>query len=152
MPSNNITIAQKDILFDMEMLSYGFSEVSGGPEARRADRLALDKANDSQKKTMEHLVEKRLGEVCQLMEKFVSSYSLSSNNYTISLTNMDEAHSNIDTLLKDLIAEYIVNGSLADYYTHMGAGVNTETLNARCNAALARIRELIYYRTMPTIS
>lgn len=159
MATKTITITKSQVFFDMDMLSIGFSEVSGGPEVRRADRLALDTSSTTGERIAKRLCDHRMSDIRQLLEKFLASSSSSTasdtidnGNWTISLNMPDEAQDNILNTMADLIHEYVANGALADYYTQMGAGVNVDSLTARCNGDLARIRELIYYRPMPKVS
>lgn len=159
MATKTITINKTQVFYDMDALSLGFSEVSGGPEVRRADRLALDTSSDQGGRIAKRLCDHRMSDIRQLLEKFLTSSSSSTasdtidnGDWTISLNMPDEAQDNILGTMADLIHEYVVNGALADYYAEMGAGVNIDTLNNRCNADLARIRELIYYRPMPKVS
>jgi hypothetical protein len=153
-----ITISKSQVFFDMDMLSYGFSEVSGGPEAKRADRLALDTASDNGARIAKRLCDHRISDIRHLLRRLVKSVTSSSasdsfltGDWTITLYVSDETEDGTLAAVADLIHEYVANGALADYYAQMGAGVNVDSLNNRCNGDLARIRELLYYRPLPSM-
>lgn len=157
-----VNLYTKDIFFDMEMLSYGFSEVSGGAEVKRADRLALDTTSTSGERVVRRLVENRIADIKQHLQKYVqgisSSQTVTGNDtleagasYAINLRFPEEIWNNIVDPLAELMHEYVVNGALADYYTQMGAGVNVDSLTARCNADLVRMREIVNFRHYPAV-
>jgi len=153
---HTITIKKAELFFDIDKLSLELSEVSGGDNVRRADRIAFDTTTANGERTATRLCDKRMADIRQLLEKFIDTTTASTSNdqlttgdYTLAIRITTEAEDNIFRPITDLFHDYIVNGALADWYAEVGVGVNAEALNAKCTTDLARIRELIYFRPMP---
>ena len=154
--SRTITIAKKDVYFDMEALSISYADTVGGDNLIGKDRMAIDVQDANGLRTARRLADHRASDIRQLLQKFIETAtaesandSLSDTDWTFSIRITTEADDNILAPLADEMHEYIVSGALLDWYTQLGINGNMESLQNRCDAALARMRELVYYRPMP---
>lgn len=155
--SRTITIKKKDIFFDIDSLSLSFSEVSGGDGIARADAIATETDTTAGTRKHKRLADRRAADIRTLLRRFITTTTsssandqLSTSDYTYALTLDSEFE---DAMLEPLTAEihdYIVKGALADWYDGIGLKNQHDTLDAEAETAKARIKELIYYRPVPS--
>ena len=155
--SRTITIKKKDIFFDIDSLSLSFSEVSGGDGIARADAIATETDTTAGTRKHKRLTDRRAADIRTLLRRFITTTTsssandqLSTSDYTYALTLDSEFE---DSMLEPLTAEihdYIVKGALADWYDEIGLKAQHDTLDAEAETAKARIKELIYYRPVPS--
>ena len=151
-----VTLAKKDVYFDIDSLSLAYSEVSGGENPVRDNHVATETDDSGNKRVLRRLCDNRAADIRTQLARFIKpTVGTSGNNtqtdsdWTFTLSVPTECENNSLVALAELFHEYIVTGALHDYYAHLGVNANREFLQNRANAALARIRELIYYRPMP---
>lgn len=158
-----ITIAKKDIFYEDDYLSLAYVTASGGDNPERDDAAALDTEEAGEGRVFKRLCDHRMSDVKALLAKFLkpatSSQSHTENttldtgeNWTLELSVSTEVDDSILQPMADSIHDYIVTGAAHDWYMHIGVNGNREALQNRAEAALARIRELIYTRPMPSVS
>lgn len=151
-----VTLAKKDVYFDIDFLSHKYSETSGGENPVRDDGVATETDAAGSKRIVRRLCDNRAADIRVQLARFIKPTSAVSGNdtqddanWTFNLYVPTEADGSTLAPLAELFHEYIVTGALHDYYAHLGVNANREFLQNRGMAALARIRELIYYRPMP---
>ena len=151
-----ITVSKKDVFFDIDALSLYYAEASGGENPVRDNRVAVETAAAGQGRVMKRLCDHRASDIREVMKKFIKSTTgtggndtLDTGNWTYTIVISTEAEDNALATIADFCHEYIVTGALNDYYAELGVNGNRESLQNRADKALARIRELIYFRPMP---
>lgn len=150
-----VTLKKKDLFHDIDMLSLSFSRTSGGEEVRRADSLATDTSTTNGTRTFTRLADKRMSDIRQTLSEFLNTAtqaslddSLDTSNYVISFSVTTELDDKVLESLVALMHDYVVKGSLADWYAEIGAGPAASLL-PMATESLARIRELMYHRPIP---
>lgn len=151
-----VTVKKKDVFFDIDYLTLYNSELTAGEAPVKADRIATESSASGGNRILTRLADHRVSDIRQLAEKFMemrndeeTDNSLESTDWTFTFRMPFEVEDNIFPVLADLFHEYIVNGTVADWYAQIGVNGNREVLQSRANDDLARIRELIYHRPMP---
>ena len=154
--TRTITIHKKDIFYSEDFLTLFFSEVSGGQSASVRDHIAMDTEESGQQREARRLCDHRVSALREALHKFIDSTTastadntLSNSDWVFNLRLSTECEDNILEPIADLMHEYIICGALSDWYAHLGVANNRESLQNRADAALARIRSLIYYKPMP---
>ena len=155
-----ITIQKKDIYYDDDYLSLAYVTASGGENPERDDAAALETDSDNQVRVFRRLCDHRMSDVKALLHKFLKpdssnvshtkSNALVTADWTLELTVSTEVDDSILQPLTDSIHDYIVTGAAHDWYMHIGINGNREGLQNRAEAALARIKRLIYTKPFPT--
>ena len=153
-----VSLHKKDVYFDADFLSLYYSETQAGDQPLKADRIATETQAEGGNRIIHRLCNHRVADLRQHIEKVLEEESmessddtLESGDWTFTIRISVEAEDNIFPTLADLFHGYVVNGALADWYAQLGVQGNRESLQMRADADLARIRELIYHRPMPTI-
>lgn len=153
-----VSLHKKDVYFDADFLSLYYSDTTAGDQPTKADRIATETQAEGGNRIIHRLCNHRVADLRQHIEKVLeeetaesSDDTLESGDWTFTIRISIEAEDNIFPTLADLFHGYVVNGALADWYAHLGVQGNRESLQMRADADLARIRELIYHRPMPTI-
>lgn len=156
MKTRTITLGWQDIMFEIDKLSLSYSEASGVEDPTRTDRIATETAKPSEARIIRRLCDSREADVLQAMQKFLATPvsataddTLKTGDYTITLEVTEEVEDNTLDKIAAQAHQYIICGTLADYYAHIGVQGNRESLQMRADAALKAVRELIYYRPMP---
>jgi len=154
--SRTITIKKKDVFFDIDALSLSYAEVSGGDNAVRVDAVSSETDTAAGTRKFKRLADRRAADLNTVMRRFLATVTassaddqLSTSDYVYSLTVDDEFE---DSMIEPITAEmhdYIVKGALADWFNEIGIKGQHDTLAAEAESAVARIRELIYYRPIP---
>lgn len=151
-----ITLKKEDVYFDVEKLSLSYSDTVGGDNIVGRDRMALDVSTESDLRTVQRLCSARFCALQQQLTKFVkeeittsADNTLADEDWVLELTITTEAPDSIVKPLTKLMHDYIVSGALLDWYTQLAINGNREALQANTSDALARIKELIYFRQMP---
>lgn len=152
--TRTITLSKQDIFFDIDKLSLSYSERED--DVVKADHIAAETASKSGRRIITRMCDHRFADILYAVEKFIApanetsaSNAFNDSDYTITLSITEEAPDNILSTIADQAHQYIVCGSLADYYAQIGVQGNRESLQMRADAALKSIRELIYFRPMP---
>jgi len=151
------TVSRKDVYFEIDSLSHYYAEASGGENLVRDNRVATETASGGQKRIIKRLCDHRASDLRVALARFIkpisptatASDALVDADWSFNLCVPTEAEDNTLATLTDLMHDYIVNGSLQDYYAEIGVNGNRESLQARANAALSSIFEIIYFRPMP---
>lgn len=153
--TRTVTLKKKDIFHDIDMLSLSFSRVAGGDDVRKTDALATDTTTTNGIRNFTRLADKRMSDIRQLLAEFLASTTQATGNdmlvtsdYVLNLSVTTEmADATLDSIIA-LMHDYIVKGSLADWYTEIGTGPAASLLQM-ATESFARIRELMYYRPIP---
>ena len=155
--SRTITIKKKDIFIDIDSLSLSFSEVSGGEGAARADAIATETDTTAGTRKYTRLADRRAADVRSALRRFIATATsssaddlLSTSDYAYALTLDSEFE---DAMLEPLTAEihdYIMKGALADWFDGIGLKAQHDSLDAEAETAMTRIKEIIYYRPVPS--
>jgi len=151
-----ITLVKKDVFFDIDILSLYYSEVSAGEAPAKADRIATETSSIAGRRIVTRMCEHRLGDIRRTLARFLgeeeasaSDDRLSEGDWTIRLCISTEAEESTLGAITDACHDYLVAGGLADYYAQIGVNGNREALQARADADMVKLRELIYFRPMP---
>ena len=155
--SRTITIKKDDIFFDIDSLSLSFSEVSGGDGIARADAIAAETGTTAGTRKYTRLADRRAADIRTLLRRFLPTTSattandqLSTSDYAFALTLDSEFEDAMMAPLTAEIHDYIMKGALADWYDGIGLKAQHDTLDAEAETAKERIKELIYYRPVPS--
>lgn len=151
-----VTLKKKDVFYDIDMLSLYYSEITGGGDLAKENRVATETDATGGNRIITRLCDHRVSDLRQHLAKFINNETaaaandmLDNGDWEISLRVSTEAEDNTLSPLTDLMHDYVVNGALTDYYVNIGVTGNIESLRKRMDEDLARIRELIYHRPMP---
>lgn len=154
--SKTITIQKKDLFFDIDALSLTYTKANGN-DVVKANAISTDSLSAMEMRVLTRLMDRRVAELRDLMRRILTTATVSNavtnaldsgTSYSFALTVTVEVEDNTLDSIAKLMHDYIVKGTLADWYADVGAG-NSESLAARARDSYDRIKELIYYKPFP---
>ena len=156
MKTRTITLKKKDIFHDIDVLSLNLSRL--GDDVKKSDTIATDTATTNGTRIFTRLADKRVSDLRTALKDFLTTVTQSSGNdlivagdYVISLYVTDELPDYVLDSMIALMHDYVVKGSLADWYAEINAGPSANLIQLASDS-LAKVRELIYERVIPTMS
>ena len=156
MKTRTITLKKKDIFHDIDVLSLSLSKFSD--DVKKADTIATDTSTANGTRNFTRLADKRVGDLRTILKSFLTPVTktegndlLVSGDYVISIYITDELPDSVIDSIIPLMHDYVVKGALADWYTEINAGPAANLIQL-ANDSIAKVRELIYERVIPTMS
>jgi hypothetical protein len=161
MKERTITIAKKDIFFDVDAQTHVFARATEGSNLKRADALEADSADTMAGSLLTRYADQRIGELEERISRFLKTPTSAvtsaaaaigtATSYTMTLYVETGFQDELLDPLAKAMEKYVAHGVTADWYTAAGdalGGVYLQMLPGD----LARIQEYLVKRKTPSRS
>lgn len=159
MKTRTITIAKKDIFFDVDAVTHVFARATETGNLRRADAMESDTGDTFAAALLTRFTDQRAGELGEHISRFLatpgSAVSEASaalgtaTSYTFSLHVEDAFQDEQMNPLATAMESYMAHGATADWYTSVG-DAQANAYQQMLPADLIRIKECLINRKFPT--
>lgn len=156
-----ITLKSKDIYFSINAYSFVLSHTRNEAAEKANDMVATETDSDFGRRTLQRCLEQRIARLRETLCKFLKEsedtaartdvMDTGTAEYDFVLSVSTETQDKVLDSVKDLMHEYAVKGTLADWYGLLGTDAGA-ALSARADAIGTEMKSLLYNRAMPSIT
>ena len=153
-----ITLNKKDIFYDIDAITHDYAMASReGVTARERDAMSSDAEEQADHDVLTRFADNRVSSLVHHMSFAVaattdttSDDTLSSGDYTITLSVLDRCEDKVLDSITKLMHEYVVKGSLKDWYDLLGVS-RGDLYSARLAEIEKLIIGLLLSRSIPAV-
>lgn len=154
-----VVLKVKDLFFDIDAYSYSLSQM-GAEVGRQNDTVATETESEFGRRTLRRCMEQRVALLRQTLKKCLKDTEDqaektdvlgTADSFTFVFQVSKEAQDSVFEPVKDLMHEYVVKGTLKDWYDYLGL-TGGDRLSPRLSELETRMKKLIYHRAMPAVT
>lgn len=154
-----VVLKVKDLFFDIDAYSYALSQM-GAEIGRQNDAVATETESDYGKRTLRRIMEQRVALLRQTLKKCLKDAEDEAqktdvlgetDSYTFTFQVSTETQDSVFEPVKDLMHEYIVKGTLKDWYDYLGLS-SGDRIAPRLAEVETRMKKLLYHRAQPIVT